>query len=141
MQLRAATHLLKHKKYIWEAAAQVFTVSVQNILKVFHNVSVIMKTFILCWLLGWGLSLATVASFYKFFNTKIMLNHVVFAKMMVGMCCPSFIFFYDVSSTHLYISCIFRWWWYSSCPVVVIFHTFYSFHWTEIFNELDRQGS
>ena len=47
---------------------------------------------------------------YKLLNTKIMLNHVVFAKMMVGVCRPSFIFFYDVTSTPLYISCIFGWW-------------------------------
>ena len=45
-------------------------------------------------------SLASAAS-YKLLNTKIMLNHVVFTKMMVGICCPSLIFFYDVTFTPL----------------------------------------
>ena len=69
----------------------------------------------LWWLLCWGLSLASVAS-YKLLSTKIILNHMAFAKMIVGVCYPFFRFFYD--ATPLYTSCIFRWWWHSLSPAI-----------------------
>ena len=84
----------------------------------------------LWWLLGWDLSLSIVVS-HEFVDTKIMLNHVIFAEMMVNVICsvcyPSFIFFlYDVTSTPHYISSIFRLYGHGPYPVVII-HAFYSF--------------
>ena len=49
----AATHLLKHKKYLPEAAAQIFTVAAQNIHTLredFHNLSMFMKISMMGWL-------------------------------------------------------------------------------------------
>ena len=134
----AATHLLKHKKYI-QKQLHIFFHGFRT--KYTYLVWRFFITFQWLWKTSSMVirpSLASVAS-YKLLNTKILLNHVVFTKMMVGICCPSLIFFYDVTSTPLYINCIFRWWWYSSCLVVVIFHAFYSFHWTQMFHELEGQ--
>ena len=134
----AATHLLKHKKYI-QKQLHIFFHSFRT------KYTYLVRRFFITFQWSWKTSsmvirpsLASVAS-NKLLNTKILLNHVVFTKMMVGICCPSLIFFYDVTSTPLYINCIFRWWWYSSCLVVVIFHAYYYFHWTKMFNELEGQ--
>ena len=132
MFAKIATQSSSWKSIFRSSCTFSFTVSAQNVLKIFHNLSMIMEASTM--LIRLRPHHCLLLPLYKLLSTKIMLNHVVFAKMMVGVCCPSLIFFYDVTSTTLYISCIFRWWWYNSCPVLVTFHAFYSFHWIQLCN-------
>ena len=138
--------------------SEAVTPSSQNVLKIFLNLSIIMKKH-LWWLLiklkpldiPW-LTLSFINRWRKFsiFLFTSVFTHVIFAKIMVSFICSvcypypiTFIFFfYNVTTTFLYISCILGWWWYSVCPVILIMgcifiyviitrdsnpHAFYSF--------------